>query len=291
MAYQIEYAYASHVGRIRANNEDNFWCCGETMGAFNQGTGSVRSGRTIQSDYPLFAVFDGMGGESCGEMAAYLAADACGRHYHEKRLVLKEQPELFFEELCRSMNRAVCEYSRENRIRTMGTTAVMLAVSEESIYACNVGDSRLYEVKKETADKALVSASCGFQSGEDTQAASCIRQISTDHVLFGGPFGKAPLTQYVGIPEEDMGLEPSLLKLKPQPGTRYLLCSDGVTDMLSDEEIREILATEKPVQETVEQLLNSSLEKGGRDNVTIILCDVAETDRGFRFLRWLRNRR
>ena len=143
MAYQMEYAYTSHTGNVRANNEDNFWCCGETMGAFNQGTGGVRTGRTVQSDYPLFAVFDGMGGESCGEMAAYLAANACGRHYRENRVSLKEQPEQFLEEICRNMNRAVCEYSQENRIRIMGTTTVMLAVSEGNLYACNVGDSRL----------------------------------------------------------------------------------------------------------------------------------------------------
>ena len=178
MAYQMEYAYTSHTGNVRANNEDNFWCCGETMGAFNQGTGGVRTGKTAQSDYPLFAVFDGMGGESCGEMAAYLAADACGRHYRENRASLKEQPEQFLEEICRNMNRAVCEYSQENRIRIMGTTTVMLAVSEGNLYACNVGDSRLYEIRKKT----------GEQEGN-------FQQISIDHVLRGGPFCKAPLTQ------------------------------------------------------------------------------------------------
>lgn len=273
MAYQLEYAYTSHTGNVRANNEDNFWCCGETMGAFNQGTGGIRTGRTAQSDYPLFAVFDGMGGESCGEMAAYLAADACGRHYRENRSSLKEQPEQFLEDICRDMNRAVCEYSQENRIRIMGTTTVMLTVSEGVLYACNVGDSRLYEVKKRTGN-----------------TAGDFQQISTDHVLRGGPFGKAPLTQYVGIPEDHMGIEPSVLKLEMQPGMRYLLCSDGVTDMLSDKELEDILSKEIPVQEVVEMLLNSSLERGGRDNVTIILCEIIEEDHRPRLLRWFENR-
>ena len=273
MAYQMEYAYTSHTGNVRANNEDNFWCCGETMGAFNQGTGGVRTGRTVQSDYPLFAVFDGMGGESCGEMAAYLAANACGRHYRENRVSLKEQPEQFLEEICRNMNRAVCEYSQENRIRIMGTTTVMLAVSEGNLYACNVGDSRLYEIRKKT----------GEQEGN-------FQQISIDHVLRGGPFCKAPLTQYVGIPENHMGLEPSVLKLEMEPGVRYLLCSDGVTDMIADEEIAEIIAGETTVQKAVETLLCRSLERGGRDNVTMILCEVTEEERRPRLLRWLENR-
>lgn len=268
MGYQIEYAYTSHMGEVRGNNEDNFWCCGKTMEADNQGTEGVITGKAAQAQYPLLAVFDGMGGESCGEMAAFLAAEACGRHYQEKKSELKDQPEQFLDEICRSMNRAVCDYSMENRIRTMGTTAVMLAMSEEGVCACNVGDSRLYE-----------SSQRGF----------C--QISMDHVLKGGPFGKAPLTQYVGIPEEHMGLVPHILKLKYQPGTRYLLCSDGITDMLSDEEIADILSGEGSVKEAVETLLDCALEKGGRDNITIVLCEITETGRRSRLFQWLENKR
>ena len=111
MGYQIEYAYTSHIGRIRANNEDNFWCLGETMTADNQGTEGVRTGTAVQAQFPLMAVFDGMGGESCGEMAAFLAADACGRHYSEHKHELGSQPEQFLEELCRQMNRSVFEFS------------------------------------------------------------------------------------------------------------------------------------------------------------------------------------
>lgn len=269
MAYQIEYAYTSHIGRVRGNNEDNFWCCGETMEADNQGTNGVLVGRSIQKEEPLLAVFDGMGGESCGEMAAYLAAAACGRHYQENKSKLNDQPEQFLDGMCRYMNRAVCEYSLENRIRSMGTTAVMLAMGEKGLFACNLGDSRLYQA----ADGKFL-------------------QISTDHVLRGGPFGKAPLTQYIGIPEEIMGLEPYIQQLEYHSGTRYLLCSDGMTDMLADGEIADILSREISVQETVEILLDRVLKKGGRDNVTIILCEVTETEqRKNRFFQWIENKR
>lgn len=264
MAYQINYAYTSHTGNVRGNNEDNFWCCGETMEAVNQGTDGVFTGSAKQSQYPLLAVFDGMGGESCGEVAAYLAADACGRHYQKNKHGLKTQPEQFLNEICRSMNQAVCDYSFQNRIRSMGTTAVILAMGEEALYACNLGDSRIYQ-----------SGNAGFY------------QISRDHVLKGGPFGKAPLTQYVGIPEEHMELEPAICQLEYIPGMRYLLCSDGVTDMLSDGEIEDILARGISVQETVKLLLDCSLDKGGRDNVTIILCEIAEEERRKGLFRWL----
>lgn len=78
-----------------------------------------------------------------------------------------------------------------------------------------------------------------------------------------------------------MALEPSMAKLSPEPGKRYLLCSDGLTDMLSDGEIADILTREITVQETVEVLLERTLKKGGRDNATIILCEVREKEKNW----------
>ncbi len=71
MMYQIEYAYTCHMGRVRANNEDNLWCCGESLPADNQGMEGVHSQIVSGLKTPAMAVFDGMGGESCGEMAAF----------------------------------------------------------------------------------------------------------------------------------------------------------------------------------------------------------------------------
>ena len=95
MAYQIEYAYTCHIGKIRNNNEDNFWCCGDSLEAQNQGMSHIRSGYMKQSEYPLLAVFDGMGGESCGEMAAFLAAEACGQHFKTAKDGIRNDPEEF----------------------------------------------------------------------------------------------------------------------------------------------------------------------------------------------------
>ena len=125
MAYQIEYAYACHMGKVRNNNEDNFWCCGETLDAENQGIDNIRTGCVSQSELPLLAVFDGMGGESCGEVASYLAAQSCGEFYRKNKRKLRDDPQHFLEEACMEMNRAVCGYSRENKIQSMGTTAAL----------------------------------------------------------------------------------------------------------------------------------------------------------------------
>lgn len=264
MAYQIEYAYTCHLGKVRVNNEDNFWCCGKYLDAYNQGSEGIAGERISQSRLPLMAVFDGMGGESCGEVAAYLAADSCEWFYEENKREIRKNPQRFLEECCYDMNDAVCEYSARNKIRSMGTTAAMIAFGRDGIYTCNLGDSRIYQ----------------FLNGQ-------FRQISTDHVMRRGMFGKPPLTQYVGIPEETMGLDPALEKNEYAVGARYLLCTDGVTDMLPDEEIAELLARKIPVKECAELLLEGALKKGGRDNTTIILCEITEDEKQSRVRKWL----
>ena len=71
-----------------------------------------------------------------------------------------------------------------------------------------------------------------------------------------------------------MALEPSVVEIGYQDGSSYLICSDGVTDMLSDEEIQAVLTKNSTAEEKVEELLGAALEKGGRDNVTVIVCRV-----------------
>lgn len=265
MAYQIEYAYTCHIGKIRNNNEDNFWCCGDSLEAQNQGMSHIRSGYMKQSEYPLLAVFDGMGGESCGEMAAFLAAEACGEHFKTAKDGIRNDPEEFLNEICESMNQAICDYGRTNKINSMGTTVALLAFAEDAVYSCNLGDSRIYKSDREK-----------------------FYQISQDHVLGRSLFGKAPLTQYLGMEEENLQLEPSISRQEIKIGDRFLLCSDGITDMLSDGEIADILSRDIPVAKTVEILVDRALKKGGRDNITVVLCEIMEQPRNMfrRVLNW-----
>ena len=141
MAYQIDYAYTCHTGKVRTNNEDNFWCCGVRLPVHNQGVDGILAGHTQHWQLPMLAVFDGMGGESCGEMAASAAVEALGGFYEENKKTLKKEPVVFLTEACENMNEAVCRYSNENCIRSMGTTMALLSFSEKAIYACNLGVS------------------------------------------------------------------------------------------------------------------------------------------------------
>ena len=248
MAYQIDYAYTCHTGKVRTNNEDNFWCCGVRLPVHNQGVDGILAGHTQHWQLPMLAVFDGMGGESYGE---------------ENKKSLKKEPVVFLTGACANMNEAVCRYSRENRISSMGTTMALLSFSEKAIYACNLGDSRIYR---------------HFQGK--------LQQISTDHVISGKMLGKAPLTQYLGFQEENMALEPSIVEIGYQTGSSYLICSDGVTDMLSDEEIQEILSKTGTAEEKVEELLEMALSRGGRDNVTMILAQINGYEEKNPLKRW-----
>lgn len=253
MAFQIEYAYTSHIGKVRTNNEDNFWCLGHSMEAENNGLGKIVHGTAALKDFPFFAVFDGMGGESQGEMASYLAAQAAGEFYAANQKQFENNPREFMEKLCSTMNHAVCAYAEENKVRSMGSTAAVLMFAKDRFASCNLGDSRIYQLHERE-----------------------LYRLSSDHVLGGGRFGKSPLMQYVGMDEKEMKPEPSIESATFAMDDCYLLCSDGITDMLSDSEIGEILKEDLPVEELAEKLLKQALEKGGRDNITLVVCRVSD---------------
>ena len=95
--YQIECAYTCHTGNIRANNEDNFWCFGESLPVNNEGTKGICSKIISGNRVPAMAVFDGMGGESCGEIAAFLASEEFGKFYNANKRMLRVMPEDFID--------------------------------------------------------------------------------------------------------------------------------------------------------------------------------------------------
>ena len=84
MTYRINYAYTCHAGKVRSNNEDNFCAVGRFFRPRIWGMQEVRGGERLRESFPVLIVFDGMGGESQGEMAAYLASQEFGKYYGQK---------------------------------------------------------------------------------------------------------------------------------------------------------------------------------------------------------------
>ena len=258
----IQYAYTSQIGKRRGNNEDNFWVNGEQLPMINNGTENVLEGTVSPDAFTALAVFDGMGGERCGEAASFLAAQEFGHYCAENQASAGQDPEKFIQDLCESMNRKILDYAGQEHIGSMGSTAAMIFFSSSEIYAANLGDSRIYRF-----------------SGKR------LEQVSEDHVLSGNFLGKAPLTQFLGLQEEEgFSIEPSVCRLRHGESFRILLCSDGLTDMVPEDRIAGRLEENKSVKETVETLLADALENGGKDNVTILLLEVPENQK-FRKVR------
>ena len=85
---------------------------------------------------------------------------------------------------------------------------------------------------------------------------------------------KPSLTQHLGIDEEEFLVEPSIVRMELQAGDRYLLCSDGLTDMVSDEQIKQLLEGADSASSAVRKLIDTALDNGGRDNITVIVLTV-----------------
>lgn len=197
----------------------------------------------------VFAVFDGIGGENFGEQASHAAAKqmsqtvkaAAGRFRFPKK---------YLRRLTTQMNLAVFQKQEKYRVSKMGTTMVSLYFAGWYVYICNVGDSRAYLLR----------------NGK-------LEQLSVDHVIKRpGSKKKAPLSRYLGTDPGEVLVEPDITKRKIARGDVYLLCSDGLTDMLTEAEITDVILQSANADACVERLVQEALKHGGRDNITAIVC-------------------
>lgn len=254
MQKKLIAACGCNMGLIRTNNEDNFFFNDRILPEENTGLDRILSACYPDNQTVSFGVFDGMGGEAAGETASYRAAASFGMQC--KRLDKDPvPPKQFLTHAVTEMNRAVCADAVQRRAR-MGSTGVILHFRKDLVCFCNIGDSR------------------GFLFREGT-----LRQITKDHTdaeilaKKGITNRKPSLRQYLGIPEDELELEPTMVKVRPGLQDQYLICSDGLTDMLSEAEIAEHLR-EKNTAKCVHNLIQDALAHGGKDNVTVILVRI-----------------
>ena len=196
--------------------------------------------------YPVIAgVFDGLGGEQCGEKASFIAAkEAAG-------LVFDHDITDILTDYVRKTNRKICDFAASNDIASMGTTAAVIVFDRKRLYVCNIGDSKIFLLN----------------DGKMTQ-------LSEDHVSSAPQGVKAPLTQCLGIPEEKLRLEPHIFNMRLTKESVFLICSDGLTDMVGIPEITDIL-TKETTENASGMLVKKALEHGGKDNVSVIVCRAA----------------
>ncbi len=253
MGKLIRYAAWSSKGHVRDKNQDNLYCGeGFFLEEMNNGMEEVFLGSASPGQGSLFAVFDGMGGEMAGETAAYLAAKRLHQMDREIPALSKTLfPKVFFESFCRRSSAEIDEYRRKKRYSAMGTTVASVYVQRGKVTVCNVGDSRIYR----------------YSNGE-------FRQVSRDHTESYSFVGSAPLTQYLGIPEEEMVIEPEVSRYPYGAGDLYLLCTDGVWNCSNEEVLRERVTSGDSIRNKMRNIFDMVYEYGERDNATAILMEL-----------------
>ena len=259
MSFKIHGAAHTHTGRVRSNNEDNFYLEGRYRENVEQGEDAA----VCRSDDRCFlaAVADGMGGEELGEEASLMAVQAL------KPCTFQEIPSEA-ENAVRRGNDRICEEMERRGNRRMGSTLTALYVDDGKAVCCNVGDSRGYLLRGGKLSQLSVDHN---KAGRMVELGVLTPEQAARHP------SRHELTQHLGIFADEMVIEPAMSQpVKLEDGDLFLLCSDGLTDMVSPEDMKKVLSGKALPQEMVKELIQLALEGGGRDNVTAIVLQIRE---------------
>jgi len=237
---KMNIAQKTDVGRQRQDNQDN-------MSWLSLGGGE------------LFIVADGMGGEVGGRTAADMAIAAIKESFEKGGLPVIQLLKTSIEEANRRIHAKGT--SGDLKFHKMGTTVVVLFIKDDKAYIAHIGDSRIYRyrmgrLERLTKDHSQVQQLVDMgiikpEEAEDHPDANVITRS----------LGSKPVV------EVDIRPEPETIL----PGDKFLLCTDGLSSLVADREIQAILAEERPVHETCDLLIQTALNKGGHDNVTVQL--------------------
>ena len=237
-----QFVTKTDPGRRRRNNEDVFVC-----------------------EPPLFAIADGMGGAQAGEVASGLAAEALkegedGKGTSEERV----------KALIQSANRRVYEKAQQDMaLAGMGTTLTLALVDEGTVTFGHVGDSRAYRLRdgkleQITDDHSLVA--------ELTRAGKLSEEEAETHPQ------RSVITRALGT---DPDVDGDVFQIETEEGDVFLLCSDGLSDMVDDGTIEETLQRHRAnLKKAAQELVKAANKGGGEDNITVLLFEVgAAADR------------
>lgn len=254
MFFNLEASCGSFIGNGRENNEDNFYFNRKHLPVQNNGLNNPLnySGDTAQDLF--FAVFDGMGGEARGEEAACKACETFASEFKQLEEIAMSGKQ-FFLKACQKANEEVNQLSADMKIGTMGTTVAALYFTQDEVVSCNLGDSKIFRIR----DREMM-------------------QISEDHtdekIMESMGIRKRPvLLQYIGVPDTEMAIEPYITRGQVQNGDIFVICSDGITDVLDADVIYDIAKNTSP-KECVKSLLTEVDANGGSDNATVIIIKV-----------------
>ena len=259
MKGKLKIAVAKLVNSIRRAEPPNM----KRLFAGATDTGCVRSANQdsyhIDPEGRFFVVADGMGGHAGGEVASKIAVDSI-RACLEALWDVETDIQKLMQDAISKANQAIINDQAANPVRSdMGTTIVVLLFRDEQPWYSHIGDSRLYRLRGAKLDQI---------SEDHTWIA---RAIQTDVVnpeeAKSHPW-RHMLLQCLG--REDVKATPAR-EIEWQPGDRFLICSDGLTEELSDDRIAHHLKGIRNCQQAAQTLIESAKLRGGRDNITVVI--------------------
>ncbi len=211
----------------------------------------------------LFVVADGMGGHQAGDLASRYTVEILLESIQKSE---EKNPIKIIRTAVEEANERVLEKARGNvELMGMGTTLVVATVCGHYLYVANVGDSRLYlirdEIQQITKDHSLVE--------EMVRRGRLNKEEAKNHP------GRHVITRAVGA-EREVAIDFFDKRLKK--GDQILLCSDGLSNMLEDEEIRDIVKSGGDVEERAKKLITAANQNGGKDNITVVLVEPLSSE-------------
>lgn len=233
---------ATDVGLRRSNNEDAY---------------------TVMPEAGVFALADGMGGAAAGEVASSYFIETTQAIFADMDSTSEEINYGLVQKAFRLANRRILEHAAQHPDdEGMGCTGDLLAFYRDRYVIGHVGDSRVYLLR-----------------------AGNLRQLTKDHSLVQFQVDRGILTpeEARNHPEKNilmaaLGTDPAvsfdMLQGRGLNGDIFLMCSDGLTDMVDDAAIRDMLVSAETIQQKVGSLMGAALSAGGKDNITVILCEV-----------------
>lgn len=263
-SYRLRVSVSTHIGKVRGNHEDNFYLKGIYLHEHFRNDFSA----TYTIDDPdgmCFAVFDGMGGAAYGEIASEIAMQIL-RKYEEELLEAENSRTVdqILSAYTREANNAVCEMLNEKQSLSGGTTFALLYFMGGQARIYYLGDSRIYleqetGLTRLTRDHTLANQKldAGIYTEEEAESSS----------------DQHRLTLFIGSDKSEIGLNADTRRPVPiRPGMKFMLCTDGLSNMCSDEEMHGLLSQNYFNEAAI--LVQEALNHGGADNATCIVLEV-----------------
>ena len=231
------------IGSKRTMNQDSVYCNENSVGSFQN----------------LFIVADGMGGHKAGDYASRLCVEKIVYAVEQSKSIT---PVTILEEAVTEANKGVLEEAKANaEYEGMGTTMVAATIFDHHMCVGNVGDSRLYvyhegQLQQVTQDHSVV--------GEMVRKGEMPKEQARNHPK------RNLITRAVGAEKE---IRVDFFDETLADGDLVLMCTDGLTSMVEEEQIEEVLASAVSLQEKTNRLVELANDNGGKDNITVIIIE------------------